>query len=123
MHPLSSSAPVTPVQGGLALILSKNCPHAARTAFSLALAAVAVGDGAAIFCTQGGLSSLVSQGLDPELAELRALCLSEGVALVACADSLHGTNLSAEDLIPQVEFAGIARFYVYARGVSVSLYL
>jgi predicted peroxiredoxin len=111
------------VRSGLALILSKNCPDTARTAFSLALAAKAVGDPAGLFCTQGGLTWLASEGLDPELAQLRALCLSEGVLLIACADSLRAASISAKDLLTQVELAGVARFYVFAREVSVSLYL
>ncbi|HQS01925.1 MAG: hypothetical protein B7Y07_00910 [Halothiobacillus sp. 24-54-40] len=114
---------LTPARKGLALILSKNCPDAARTAFSLALAATAVGDTAGIFCTQGGLIWLASEGLDLELAELRALCQDEGVFLIACADSLRASSLLAEDLLAGVELAGVARFYVYARDVSVSLYL
>lgn len=114
---------LTPARKGLALILSKNCPDAARTAFSLALAATAVGDTAGIFCTQGGLTWLASEGLDLELAELRALCQDEGVLLIACADSLRASSLLAEDLLAGVELAGVARFYVYARDVSVSLYL
>jgi len=111
------------VRNGLALILSKNCPGAARTAFSLALAATAVGDSAGIFCTEGGLTWLASEGLNLELAELRALCQDEGVLLIACADSLRASALSAENLLADVELAGVARFYVYAREVSVSLYL
>ncbi|MGC8697920.1 MAG: DsrE family protein [Halothiobacillus sp.] len=111
------------VRSGLALILSKNCPETARTAFSLALAATAVGDSAGLFCTQGGLSWLVAEGLDPQLAELRSLCLSEGVLLIACADSLRAASITPKDLLAEVELAGVARFYVYAREVSVSLYL
>ncbi|MHB1230895.1 MAG: DsrE/DsrF/DrsH-like family protein [Halothiobacillus sp.] len=111
------------VRHGLALILSKGTHDAARTAFSLALTAVAVGDSAGIFFTQGGLNWLRAEGVDPELAELRALCLCDGVLFIACADSLDSSLLTVADLIPQAELAGAARFYLLAREVTVSLYL
>lgn len=114
----------TPDQSGIALILSKDAPEAARAAFSLAATVVALGDPAAIFFTQHGIAWLAEDTeLDPDLAELFGFCQSEGVRFIACSDSLAQSLLSAEQLHPGVEVAGAISFYQFARTVAVSLFI
>lgn len=109
---------------GIALILSKDSPDAARAAFSLAATVIALGDPAAIFFTQQGISWLSQAALSsPDLDELRGYCQEEGVRFIACSDSLAQTSLSAHDLLPGVEVAGAITFYQFARTVAVSLFI
>lgn len=109
---------------GIALILSKDTPDAARAAFSLAATVIALGDPAAIFFTQQGVSWLVqAEPSSPDLNELRGFCQEEGVRFIACSDSLAQTSLSAQDLLPGVEVAGAISFYQFARTVAVSLFI
>lgn len=114
----------TPERSGIALILSKDAPEAARAAFSLAATVVALGDPAAIFFTQHGIAWLAQNAeLEPDLAELFGFCRDEGVRFIACSDSLAQSTLSAEQLCPGVEVAGAVSFYQFARTVAVSLFI
>lgn len=109
---------------GIAMILSKDEPDAARSAFSLAITVIAVGDPAAIFFTQKGVAWLSREPLSsPELEELRHLCQEEGVQFIACADSLAQGMMPEEALLPGVEIAGAVSFYQFARTVAVSLFI
>jgi predicted peroxiredoxin len=119
-----SAATSTGAAAGIALILSKDAPDAARAAFSLAATVIALGDPAAIFFTQQGIYWLTQAAQSsPDLDELCGFCQEEGVRFIACSDSLAQTSLSAQDLRPGVEVAGAISFYQFARTVAVSLFI
>lgn len=112
-----------PGRNGLALILSRDEPGAVRSALSLALAAIAMGDSATVFFTQTGVRFLRRHEQDVSLVELRAMAQAEGVRFIACADSVAELSLTSDDLVVGIEFAGAAVYYQCARSVAVSLYI
>lgn len=107
----------------LVLLVAHGDEATLRTALSLALAAVTVGDRVLVFASQSGLALLAAELPMDELSDLRAVAIDEGVHWVACADSMLASGQSSGSLLAGVELAGAARFYLAARQAKVSLYL
>jgi predicted peroxiredoxin len=57
----------------------------------------------------------------PESLALRAMCIEQGVTLVACSASLAAQGLTQDDVLSGVELAGMASWLAFAAGAEIQL--
>ena len=120
----------------MALLITKATPEAAYASWMMAATAAAMGFECKLFYAFSGLDLLrvsprihgswhgefaALSGAMPEPSVLRAMCLEQGVSLVACSASLAAQGLSDADLLPKVELAGMASWLAFAAGAEVQL--
>ena len=120
----------------MALLITKATPEAAYASWMMAATAAAMGFECKLFYAFSGLDLLrvsprihgtwhgefnALPGSMPEPVELRAMCMEQGVSLVACSASLAAQGLSEADLLPKVELAGMASWLAFAAGAEVQL--
>lgn len=115
----------------LALLITRATPESAYAPLMMAATAAAMDYDCKLFFAFGGLELLrpaprlevpasMADAL-PDLVELRATCLGQGVEMIACSASLSMGWLTREQLIPEATVAGMATWLVFASGAEIQL--
>lgn len=114
-----------PSEPALGLLLISGTHERAHYAFVLAAGAAAIGRKVVLFATNAGCHALFTDwsGLTDAarddrvkakgvagLEELREASAALGVRMIACDAGLKSESLSAENLIPEAEVAGVVTF-------------
>lgn len=115
----------------LALLITRATPESAYVPLMMAATAAAMDYECKLFFAFGGLELLrpaphlevpapMADSL-PDLVELRATCLGQGVEMIACSASLSMCSLTREQLVPEATVAGMATWLVFASGAEIQL--
>jgi len=116
----------------MALLITMATPQAAYAPWMMAATAAAMGFECKLFYAFAGLDLLRASpcihgefdalpGTMPEPLTLRAMCIEQGVALVACSASLAALGLTQDDVLPGVELSGMASWLAFAAGADIQL--
>jgi len=116
----------------MALLITTATPQAAYAPWMMAATAAAMGFECKLFYAFAGLDLLLESprihgefdalpGTMPEPLALRAMCIEQGVTLVACSASLAAQGLTAGDLMPGIGLEGMASWLAFAAGADVQL--
>ena len=115
----------------MALLVTGATPQAAFAPWMMAATGAAMEYECALFYAFDGLDllrpqpvvhgALPASGAMMEPAALRALCVEQGVRLMACSASLEMRGMVLDDLMPGVELAGMASWLAYASGAEIQL--
>lgn len=115
----------------LALLITRATPESAYAPLMMAATAAAMDYECKLFFAFGGLELLrPAPRLEvpgpmadavPDLVELRATCLEQGVEMIACSASLSMGSLTREQLVPEATVAGMATWLVFASGAEIQL--
>ncbi len=114
----------------MALLITSSSVEAAYAPWMMAATAAAMDYECRLFYAFGGLDllrpePLIHGVLDassmPDPVSLRAMCLEQGVELVACSASLAARGLHEHDLWPGTALAGMASWLLFASGADIQL--
>jgi len=116
----------------MALLITAATPQAAYAPWMMAATAAAMGFECRLFYAFSGLELLretpridgefkAQPGTMPEPLALRAMCIEQGVTLVACSASLAAQGLTQDDVLPGVELSGMASWLAFAAGAEIQL--
>lgn len=116
----------------MALLITSATPQAAYAPWMMAATAAAMGFECKLFYAFSGLDLLRASprihgevgampGTMPEPLALRAMCIEQGVTLVACSASLAAQGLTKDDVLPGVELSGMASWLAFAAGAEIQL--
>ncbi|MEO1752161.1 DsrE/DsrF/DrsH-like family protein [Thiofaba sp. EF100] len=115
----------------LALLITRATPESAYAPLMMAATAAAMDYECKLFFAFGGLELLrPAPRLEvpgpmadavPDLVELRATCLEQGVEMIACSASLSMGALTREQLMPEATVAGMATWLAFASGAEIQL--
>lgn len=116
----------------LALLITRTTPESAYAPLMMAATAAAMDYECKLFYAFGGLAllrPLPDLALSPEMVQvmpdfvsLRAVCLEQGVELLACSASLEMAGLTPEQLIPAAKPSGMASWLAFASGAEIQLH-
>lgn len=107
-------------------LVSSDQPERIFPPFILALGARAMDMDAMMFFTMSGLRALVKGGAEQielggkNLADMLKQAIELGVRLVACSTALEAMGISQDELIEQVEVAGVATYLSEAGDDAIS---
>lgn len=115
----------------LALLITRATPESAYAPLMMAATAAAMDYECKLFFAFGGLELLrpaprlevpvpMADAL-PDLVELRATCLEQGVEMIACSASLSMCSLTREQLVPEATVAGMATWLAFASNAEIQL--
>ena len=125
-----------PPERSLGVLLISGTYERAHYAFVLAAGAAAIGRSVVLFATNAGCralcrnwSALAGSAEDAAvqargvagLAALRDAAIELGVRLIACDAGLKVADIPPDELLPEVEVAGVATFLEAAQGQIVTL--
>ena len=116
----------------MALLITAATPEAAYAPWMMAATAAAMGFECKLFYAFAGLDLLRESprmdgefkslpGTMPDPLDLRAMCIEQGVTLVACSASLAAQGLTQDDMLPGVELSGMASWLAFAAGAEIQL--
>jgi len=120
----------------MALLITAATAEAAYAPWMMAATAAAMGFECKLFYAFSGLDLLRASprihgqlhsdinalpGTMPEPLALRAMCIEQGVTLVACSASLAAQGLTQDDVLPGVELSGMASWLAFAAGAEIQL--
>ena len=116
----------------MALLITSSGMEAAYAPWMMAATAAAMDYECRLFYAFGGLDLLRVQPLIrgdmdqhasamPEPVALRAMCLEQGVELLACSASLTARGLSEDDLLPSTALVGMASWLLFASKAEIQL--
>ena len=114
----------------MALLITSSSMEAAYAPWMMAATAAAMDYECRLFYAFGGLDLLRPEPLIhgapladamPDPVSLRAMCLEQGVELVACSASLAARGMGEADVLPGVGLAGMASWIAFASGAEVQL--